>query len=76
MFPNLCGTTGLGGVGGGLEAEQVGVQTLRGHQLVVRAVLGDPAVFQDVDVVGLADAGKTVVMRMTVRPAASSRSPV
>ena len=48
------------GVGAGLQREQLAVDALAGHQLVVRADIGDPPVFQHHDLVGGADVGEPV----------------
>ena len=42
-------------VGGGLQHEQCGVDTVGGHELVVAAVFDDAPAGDDVDVVGFAD---------------------
>ena len=64
MSDLLSGTVGLTGldrrVGPGLEVVQVGVEAVEGDQIVVGALLHDPAVIEDVNAVGVADAGQAV----------------
>jgi hypothetical protein len=47
-------------VGAGLQGEQLGVAAAAGHQLLVGALLGDPAVVQHDDLIGVPDIGQPV----------------
>ena len=48
------------GLSGGLQCVQLGVQAAQAHQFLVAAVFGDPAALEDVDPVGVPDAGEPV----------------